>query len=195
MTDNFSTGDFTAEDLRAVIEEDDKELEESKNYITPKKHLSRMGITSSAVRDVPTPVMKRILVEFPKARNQTDALMAYMACHSNDYVHEEIMRCLSPAQVELVNNWEGDDTNRLDKKMNNLIDKIDKLMVTGYHAKFFSMMAVYYRALSKLPTDSMEDFMSQYEADTEITAFFDKMTDMIEKYRRDEAIRKGRRLT
>lgn len=102
---------------------------ESKNTTTKAKRRTKPETSSGKgiFRDIPSNVIKAVRAEFADATNNTDALMAYLACHGSGSVAERANANLTETQQELVNNWDGDSYSAVVKQLEELVSKFDRL--------------------------------------------------------------------
>lgn len=78
----------------------------------------------STIRKVPRRIMRYVQREFPDASNMTDALVAYLICHSPGELSERSRDVLTDDQKVLIQNWTGDPYTRLYEKMNDVLSKM-----------------------------------------------------------------------
>lgn len=81
----------------------------------------------STVRKIPKRVMRHVLREFPDASNMTDALVAYLICHSPGELAERSQDVLTDEQKVLIQNWRGDPYAELDRKFKQVLPKLQNL--------------------------------------------------------------------
>ena len=81
----------------------------------------------STVRKIPKRIMRHVLREFPDASNMTDALVAYLICHSPGELAERSQDVLTDEQKVLIQNWRGDPYAELDRKFKQVLPKLQNL--------------------------------------------------------------------
>ena len=72
------------------------------------------------VKKFPRPVLQEIASLFPSARNQTDALVAYLATHSDDKIALIVSQYLTESQLKLVSSWKTDSSADVLYRLDNL---------------------------------------------------------------------------
>ena len=75
---------------------------------TKRRSVPDYSTGTGVFRNIPSNVIKAVRAEFCDATNNTDALMAYLACHGSGSVAERANACLTETQQQLVKNWDGD---------------------------------------------------------------------------------------
>ena len=96
-------------------------------------------------RNIPSNVIKAVRAEFCDATNNTDALMAYLACHGSGSVAERANACLTETQQKLVNNWDGDSYSAIVKQIEALTKHLAKLSKTTDVIELLATYMVYDR--------------------------------------------------
>ena len=96
-------------------------------------------------RNIPSNVIKAVRAEFCDATNNTDALMAYLACHGSGSVAERANACLTETQQKLVNNWDGDSYSAIVKQIEDLTKHLAKLSKTTDVIELLATYMVYDR--------------------------------------------------
>ena len=96
-------------------------------------------------RNIPSNVIKAVRAEFCDATNNTDALMAYLACHGSGSVAERANACLTEPQQKLVANWDGDSYSAIVKQIEQLTKHLAKLSRTTDVIELLATYMVYDR--------------------------------------------------
>lgn len=81
----------------------------------------------SVVRDVPKVLLTEMFREFPNARNQTDALVAYTICHSPGSLLDRALMDLTQDQIDLINTWEGNAFSGIEEKLDKLAPTVQNI--------------------------------------------------------------------
>lgn len=92
------------------------------------------------LRDIPKVLVKCIQSEFPNAKNQNDAVVAWIVCHANETLIRAVASSLTEDQVEAIKSWQNSaevsNEHRLDiivKKLKDLDVAVDTLeMLLSY---------------------------------------------------------------
>lgn len=85
----------------------------------------------SRVRDVPKPMLEQMMVEFEgKPKNQTDALVAWVVCHSDGAMITALAPYLTNDQMDLIASWENNPQVQLQSKVDEILVRMQKM---SYH--------------------------------------------------------------
>ncbi len=130
MSDNFDdmmfSDDFDFDDVELI----------STSSTKAKRHASPPGTVvdgkyvgeTSVVRDIPLMLMQRIRAEFPEAKNNTDALMAFIVCHGEGSVVDVGKLALTPSQSSLVRGWGGNGYRDVTNKIEMVMQKAESII-------------------------------------------------------------------
>ena len=94
-------------------------------------------------RNIPSNVIKAVRAEFCDATNNTDALMAYLACHGSGSVAERANACLTETQQKLVADWDGDSYSAIVKQIEQLTKHLSKIAKTTDVIELLATYMVY----------------------------------------------------
>lgn len=112
---------------------------------TKRRSVPDYSTGTGVFRNIPSNVIKAVRAEFCDATNNTDALMAYLACHGSGSVAERANACLTETQQELVKNWDGDSYSAIVKQIEVLTKHLAKLSKTTDVIELLATYMVYDR--------------------------------------------------
>lgn len=112
---------------------------------TKRRSVPDYSTGTGVFRNIPSNVIKAVRAEFCDATNNTDALMAYLACHGSGSVAERANACLTETQQQLVKNWDGDSYSAIVKQIEVLTKHLAKLSKTTDVIELLATYMVYDR--------------------------------------------------
>lgn len=112
---------------------------------TKRRSVPDYSTGTGVFRNIPSNVIKAVRAEFCDATNNTDALMAYLACHGSGSVAERANACLTETQQQLVKNWDGDSYSAIVKQIEALTKHLAKLSKTTDVIELLATYMVYDR--------------------------------------------------
>lgn len=112
---------------------------------TKRRSVPDYSTGTGVFRNIPSNVIKAVRAEFCDATNNTDALMAYLACHGSGSVAERANACLTETQQQLVKNWDGDSYSAIVKQIETLTKQLAKLSKTTDVIELLATYMVYDR--------------------------------------------------
>lgn len=112
---------------------------------TKRRSVPDYSTGTGVFRNIPSNVIKAVRAEFCDATNNTDALMAYLACHGSGSVAERANACLTETQQQLVKNWDGDSYSAIVKQIETLTKHLAKLSKTTDVIELLATYMVYDR--------------------------------------------------
>lgn len=112
---------------------------------TKRRSVPDYSTGTGVFRNIPSNVIKAVRAEFCDATNNTDALMAYLACHGSGSVAERANACLTETQQQLVKNWDGDSYSAIVKQIEALTNHLAKLSKTTDVIELLATYMVYDR--------------------------------------------------
>lgn len=112
---------------------------------TKRRSVPDYSTGTGVFRNIPSNVIKAVRAEFCDATNNTDALMAYLACHGSGSVAERANACLTETQQKLVNDWDGDSYSAIVKQIEDLTKHLAKLSKTTDVIELLATYMVYDR--------------------------------------------------
>lgn len=98
------------------------------NQLEPGKDGALLKTQMSRLKDIPRPLIERIMVEFDgKPKNQTDALVAWVVCHGDDAMIAALAPYLTGEQMSLIAGWEDSPQMELQSKVDELLLRMQKM--------------------------------------------------------------------
>lgn len=118
------------EDDRLSISEDTTASNLAKENIAKVKKLKapKTSQAFSVLREVPQTIVKIAYAAFPAAKNQTDAVVAYLFCNCPEIaMSNEAIFALTDAQKALIQNYGESAFSDFSSKLKQMMKKLDKL--------------------------------------------------------------------
>lgn len=149
-------------------------------------------VSYSHVRHVPKPLIDYIVSEFKgRAKNNTDALVAWIICHADNQMITQLARYVTESQMELIEQWNKTPDVQMQIKLDRILKNQQQLNyaidTVRLQASYLTFDRLGYRKENQPPNPRYINFMESGVLDVEIRA-----EEQTAQMRNERGIRKGR---